>query len=386
MIAVLLLDSKDDGLALVVARCLQLVGDFEVHVLSEDERTSLRHSRRVRTRVDDLSTPALLLAAVERYARGHAVDVIVPVQERMVIDAGRVAAELTQVAALAPIPDPAMTARVDHKWWFHELMHDVGVPLPRTVIAGEDPQGLLAELGSWDSELLTKPSLGWGGRGIRHFTSATEALDALATDVSSRPEDVVIQEYVPGQDVDCSFLALDGEVLAHTTQRAVTSQHHAFGAALGLEFCDVDGVLDVAKGFARATGWSGVAHLDMRLDARSGEPRLIEVNPRYWATLLGSLAMGVNFPELHCRIALGESPPIPTAAAGTWVDYHAMTRNMRNLTKLSRDPRAVLAMRWDHLRVDPHVEAVLLYRNLRHFLSPVKHVLGRRRSSSEDRP
>jgi D-aspartate ligase len=74
--------------------------------------------------------------------------------------------------------------------------------------------------------------------------------------------------------------------------------------------------------------WSGVAHVDLRAHEESGEISIIEINPRFWGSVLGSLHAGVNFPYLACLNALGQEFDYPqfrdcryvagTTAAGIW--------------------------------------------------------------------
>jgi predicted ATP-grasp superfamily ATP-dependent carboligase len=64
--------------------------------------------------------------------------------------------------------------------------------------------------------------------------------------------------------------------------------------------------MNVAKKLIHELGWSGVANIDMRFDARHKIPMVLELNGRYWRSLLGSLNAGVNFPLLACEMCLGE--------------------------------------------------------------------------------
>ena len=64
--------------------------------------------------------------------------------------------------------------------------------------------------------------------------------------------------------------------------------------------------MTVANKLVHELGWSGVANIDMRYDARHKIPMVLELNGRYWFSLLGSLNAGVNFPLLACEMCLGE--------------------------------------------------------------------------------
>ena len=59
---------------------------------------------------------------------------------------------------------------------------------------------------------------------------------------------------------------------------------------------------------AEKLNWSGIAHIDLRFDLQDEKVKLIEINPRYWGSLMGSLTAGVNFPYIAAVAALkGES-------------------------------------------------------------------------------
>ncbi len=108
-----------------------------------------------------------------------------------------------------------------------------------------------------------------------------------------------------GYDIDCSVLCKDGRILVHTIQKCIVPNPVPFRIPLAIEFVENAEVLKVAARLIRALNFNGVANIDLRVDERDGRVQVIEVNPRYWLSLLGSQSAGVNFPQLACLAALG---------------------------------------------------------------------------------
>ena len=368
---VLLVDDEDDGLAVAIARCLLVSGQATVRCLTNAGTSPMLRSRRCPTRRADLGTADALLTALREHTAAHPVDVVIPIQERLISLVGGLRPELAGlegVGAVAPLTDPVMFERVDHKWHSHEMLEPAGIRVPRTVRAGDED--LRAALGSWEGPVLRKPSLGWGGIGIRMFDGPDDVVRDIEADPPDTPDGEIVQEYIPGTDVDCSFLSDDGRIVALTVQRSAMKQRAQFASALQLEFLHDRRVSELAEAFAAVTGWSGVAHLDLRMDARTGEPVLIEVNPRYWATLLGSLAMGVNFPLLHADLALGRPTPPVTSRTGLWLNHHAVVHDPRNIGLLAARPRTwMTSVDARTIAADLQLEAVLAGRVLRRAVS-----------------
>lgn len=62
-----------------------------------------------------------------------------------------------------------------------------------------------------------------------------------------------------------------------------------------------------------ATQYHGVGEVDSRYDPSTDTYQLLELNPRFWASLLYSLEAGINFPELLLRVdKLGDGPGCTT--------------------------------------------------------------------------
>jgi predicted ATP-grasp superfamily ATP-dependent carboligase len=51
-------------------------------------------------------------------------------------------------------------------------------------------------------------------------------------------------------------------------------------------------------------GWTGVAMVEFKVDPRDGDPKLLEVNPRFWGSLHHAIVCGVDFPFLVYRLAM----------------------------------------------------------------------------------
>lgn len=366
LVRVLLVDVMNDGLGVVVARCLQRARRYEVHCLTSEGSHDLQHSSHARVACRPFDSSETLLAAIEAYVAEHPVDLLIPMQELALELTAPIAQELPAPARVVAIPSAELCEITDDKWSSYELLVGAGIPTPRSLLPGDrvehDRPGLEAELASWGCEsYLIKPLHGFGGNGIEFCASPRAIVDAWIAASDSADDPFLIQETIPGGDIDCSFLAVEGRVVAGTVQEPFRFQYAAHASGLGLDFREHEGLARIMDELARATNWSGVAHLDLRRDERTGAVSLIEINPRYWQTLLGSLAMGVNFPDLHCRLALGEPVDVPTASTGRWYNTHAITMNIQNLKVLRRDDFGPVFRLFRHeIAADPRLELYLL--------------------------
>jgi hypothetical protein len=62
--------------------------------------------------------------------------------------------------------------------------------------------------------------------------------------------------------------------------------------------------------------WEGPAEVELKIDARDGTPRVIEINPRLPAYLAFPIRCGLPLPRLCAQVALGESPDASPYAVG----------------------------------------------------------------------
>jgi biotin carboxylase len=120
----------------------------------------------------------------------------------------------------------------------------------------------------------------------------------------------MISEFIEGSDADCSFIAVGGELVVSTTQKSNTPDSANFQASGNVHVGEVPDLTEAARNLVRSLNFTGIANADFRLGT-DGKPYLLEINARIWASLLASVAAGVNFPDILCRLALDLPVHVP---------------------------------------------------------------------------
>lgn len=301
----ILIPDADSEFSLLVARCLAQIPGVETHILCHQPWTPIRFSRHHRQLLlqPQPSDPTARLAAICRAVDRSQADVILPVDESISQFIAAHLAEITPLAAVPPLASPDMLATVINKWHLATHLKRHHIPTPDTILY-EEGDHFIDRLHALSFPALIKPVAARGGEGIHYFETPAEVLAYIDTTPDILPEREIIQAFIRGYDIDCSILCREGEILAYTIQRGVVRGVENFAASAGIQFTLDEEVLHVAKQFIAATNWSGIAHIDMRYDEEAQQIKLIEVNPRYWGSLIGSLIVGVNFPYLSCLAAL----------------------------------------------------------------------------------
>jgi predicted ATP-grasp superfamily ATP-dependent carboligase len=309
---VLIVDGESN-FALPVIWCLAEVPGLRVHVLSQDRWTAAAASRYVRSfRTWSASGQWDLVDQIRQSAAALDVDVCVAVGAPAIQQIGR--DPRMRGLPVTAVPSSSSFDTADDKWRFACFAAERQLPHPETALCSA-AQAFEDRMHDMRFPVLIKPRLGGNGAGIRRFDHRLE----LSTYLAAHPQALgrtIVQTEVSGYDVDCSVLCEHGEVLAHTIQTDFANDSAQFRPSGGVEFIAHDGVLRVVRRLMAALEWNGVAHIDLRCDSRTGEVEIIEINPRFWGSLLGSLHAGVNFPHLACLTSLGLAWP-PMAARET---------------------------------------------------------------------
>ncbi len=155
---------------------------------------------------------------------------------------------------------------------------------------------------------LIRPRISSGARGICYVESAEE-FDGSYHKVKDEYGEPIIQEYVSHDGGHFSIGALfneASELMAVHVYKELKQYPINGGPAVTAISVPKEGWVDTMLQILKEANWVGPAHMDVLYDPLSNEPKLLEVNPRFWMSLNLSIKSGVDFPYLICKLARGE--------------------------------------------------------------------------------
>lgn len=121
----------------------------------------------------------------------------------------------------------------------------------------------------------------------------------------------LIQEYIPGQGYGVEALCYHGDPRAVFMHRRLREYPITGGASTLRESIYNEKMKNSALDLLKGLEWHGVAMVEFKLDERDGNPKLIEINGRFWGSLPLSIASGVDFPYLlHKIVVEGDVEPV----------------------------------------------------------------------------
>lgn len=192
--------------------------------------------------------------------------------------------------------------RLNDKGETIKIAQEVGVPTPKTYFPERtDPAAIKRDA---KYPILIRPRVSSGSRGITRVETPAE-FDRAFEAVSREYGTPMIQEYVEksGYTTACMLFDDEGAVASFSYERRKEYPLSGGPTVVGVSHDD-----PTAKEYSRrllnAVDWKGPAEIEFILD-EAGEPRLLEVNPRFWTPVGLAIRSGVDFPYLLYRLAAG---------------------------------------------------------------------------------
>jgi len=224
---------------------------------------------------------------------------------------------LTELAEQAPIignsPETINGVR-DRTLFFHELKR-LGVHFPITEFASDlfEAKKKARDIGY---PVVMKPSMGFGGVGIRVIDSKNKVEDTFKQ-VSRHSEKILIQELIIGEHASSSVISTKYETRALTVNEQILGstelgQVEPFGycgnivpisTLDSIEYCR-----SVAENVVSHFGLVGSNGVDFVISEDA--PFIIEVNPRFQGTLeCVERVLGINLVETHINACIEDIIP-----------------------------------------------------------------------------
>jgi len=142
--------------------------------------------------------------------------------------------------------------------------------------------------------------------------SPAEALEWFERYGLSEP--VMVSEFLEGQHI--SVDAINTELTGYIASTR-TEDRHYFGSALLGQTIENPSLIEESKRLVDAIGLSGAINLEYRLD-EEGRPKILEINPRFGASIEHTVSAGLNLPHILVRSVIGLKSDISIPVYGTW--------------------------------------------------------------------
>jgi len=211
-----------------------------------------------------------------------------------------------ELFGLSPLPAKQALDTVQDKDSFLALAKKLSIKSPegRTIYKAEDLEGwstfpaVLKTGRAGLSERAEKPP-------VRYFDN----LSTLKEFVTSNPGESpwMLQEKITGPGVGVFILAKAGEVITVFSHQRILDKPPSGGVSVLSKSIDRSAApVSEAYKLIENLKWTGVAMVEFKISATTGQPYLMEINPRFWGSLELAIRAGVNFPLLLWLMHIGQ--------------------------------------------------------------------------------
>lgn len=290
--------------ALAIARSLGRRG-CDVHTGESFSCNLTRFSKHVREAITYPSpdeNPDRFLEFLLPHLRDRKYEFLVPVRDETTLLISKYKNEISTHVDLY-IADHEKVKRLNDKGETIRLARNAGVPTPETYFPERQTVDEIKRTA--DYPLLIRPRISSGSRGITLVRAPSDFAEAFET-VSREYGTPIVQEYVEksGYTTACMLFNDEGRSVASFSYERRKEYPPSGGpTVVGVSHDD-----SAAKAYGaellKAIDWKGPAEIEFILDD-TGEPLLLEVNPRFWTPVGLAIASGVDFPRLLYRLSKG---------------------------------------------------------------------------------
>ena len=231
------------------------------------------------------------------------IKVMIPVSEETFLFAKYKSALSEHVNMVIADYEQILTMHNKDQW--QQVAEKINIPTPRSFSADQQrtDKSLLQQL---DFPVLVKPKQGGGAWGIRQFDSREELEKFLEPEnyLQHGWDRYFFQEKISGEAICVAMLFCRGASRARTTYKQLRDYPTTGGQATLRVSLRHEQAEDYFRKLLEKMAWHGICQADFIIDNRTQTPYLIDINPRFFGSLIQALASGVDFPYLLYKIAV----------------------------------------------------------------------------------
>ena len=246
---------------------------------------------------------------VNQNCRKFGADSVFPTSEAAIMACSRYRNEL---ACIPIVPREQEIQAAFSKVNTLKVAQSLGIAIPKTIFVTDSHlQGLDAialnfpvAIKSESSEVL--------GRNTTRTSSKTAVVfsnSELEDECMSRlaiGQCVLVQEFIDGYGVGISGLFDEGRPVALIGHRRLRESTPWGGPSALAETIEIDSqLLNATTSLMKQLAFNGPAMVEYKIDHRSGQPYLMEINGRFWGSVLLAIAAGQDLPYLYWKMLNG---------------------------------------------------------------------------------
>ncbi len=286
-----------------------------------------------------------IIANVERFRA----KVLMPVFEETFLLSKHRDVVLKHVAMAIPSYEQILTVHNKDRWM--AIARSLGIPVPRAFSVSE-----LKEKGIRHVDIrypvLIKPHQGGGAWGISHIDNADMLENILSQEkyLGRSWDRFFVQEKIKGAVHCVAMLLNNGNIKGHVVYRQLRDLPFTGGQATIRVSIDDPLAVEYFQRLLEKLAWHGICQADFIFDEATHIPYLIDINPRFWGSLVQGIASGVDFPYMLYRIARdGDTKCVPGYTKGVVTRW--IWGDLRTFPEAFRCARDKVAFLKDYLRM-----------------------------------
>lgn len=262
-------------------------------------------------RIQAHNTPAEedYIRRLEEICALECIDCIFPSYDAEVYVLSKNRQRLAGGGVLAVVPDFDGLTRIIDKSLTLAAAERAGFPIPRTRVP-ENLDELRQAAKEIDPPWVLKPRCNAHGVNIELAQTPGE-LEQAFTRMSRAQERPMLQEYIPARSKRNYYVLVDPgfEVISILSPnvRRVRKTGIRIPCAAVETTAEVPREAEIRALLRELGVWGGLT-VQSNLDARDGQPKLMEINPRFGHALWYRTEMGINEPLMLLRLLRGEDP------------------------------------------------------------------------------